>query len=69
MPLVSLTVIVRETALRNLARIRGEDKDLFIRTRHAIGGLADQPYPESAVAWAPQACTGCTRATSGSSTK
>jgi mRNA-degrading endonuclease RelE of RelBE toxin-antitoxin system len=48
---VSLTVIVRETALRNLARIRSEDKDLFTRTRRAISALADQPYPESAVAW------------------
>ena len=48
---MSLTVIFRETALRNLARIRGEDKDLFTRTRRAISALADQPYPESAVAW------------------
>jgi len=30
---MSLTVVVRETALRNLARIRGEDKDLFARAR------------------------------------
>ena len=28
---MSLTVVFRETALRNLARIRSEDKDLFIR--------------------------------------
>ena len=48
---MSLTVVVRETALRNLARIRGEDKDLFARARRAISALADQPYPESAVAW------------------
>jgi hypothetical protein len=66
---VSLTVIVRETALRNLARLRGEDKDLFTRTRRAISALADQPYPDSAVAWGATACTGYTRATSGSSTK
>jgi hypothetical protein len=33
---VSLTVVSRETALRNLARIRSEDKDLFARTRRAI---------------------------------
>jgi mRNA-degrading endonuclease RelE of RelBE toxin-antitoxin system len=33
---VSLTVVFRETALRNLARIRSEDKDLFARTRRAI---------------------------------
>jgi hypothetical protein len=48
---VSLTVVFRETALRNLARIRSEDKDLFIRTRRAVALLADQPYPEGAVAW------------------
>jgi mRNA-degrading endonuclease RelE of RelBE toxin-antitoxin system len=48
---VSLTVVFRETALRNLARIRGEDKDLFTRTRRAISALADQPYPPSTVAW------------------
>jgi mRNA-degrading endonuclease RelE of RelBE toxin-antitoxin system len=43
---MSLTVVVWETALRNLARIRGEDKDLFARARRAISALADQPYPE-----------------------
>jgi hypothetical protein len=43
---VSLTVVLRETALRTLARIRGEDKDLFTRTRRAISALAEQPYPE-----------------------
>ncbi|MGH3419455.1 MAG: type II toxin-antitoxin system RelE family toxin [Streptosporangiaceae bacterium] len=48
---MSLTVVFRETALRNLARIRSEDKDLFVRTRRAIASLADQPYPEDAVAW------------------
>jgi mRNA-degrading endonuclease RelE of RelBE toxin-antitoxin system len=48
---VSLTVVFRETALRNLARIRSEDKDLFVRTRRAIALLADQPYPEGAVGW------------------
>ena len=48
---MSLTVVFRETALRNLARIRSEDKDLFVGTRRAIGLLADQPYPEGAVAW------------------
>jgi hypothetical protein len=40
---VSLTVVFRETALRNLARIRGEDKDLFVRTRRTVALLADQP--------------------------
>jgi mRNA interferase RelE/StbE len=48
---VSLTVVFRETALRNLARIRSEDKDLFIQTRGAIALLADQPRPKGAVAW------------------
>jgi mRNA-degrading endonuclease RelE of RelBE toxin-antitoxin system len=48
---MSLTVVVRETALPNLARIRSEDKDLFTRTRRAISALADEPYPEGAVAW------------------
>jgi hypothetical protein len=66
---VSLTVVFRQTALRNLARIRGEDKDLFTRTRRAISALASEPYPEGAVAWGATACTGYMRATSGSSTK
>ena len=48
---MSLTVVLRETALRNLARIRREDKELFVRTRRAVALLADQPYPEGAVAW------------------
>lgn len=48
---MSLTVVIRETALRNLARIRGEDKDLFTQTRLAISALADEPYPHSTVAW------------------
>jgi mRNA-degrading endonuclease RelE of RelBE toxin-antitoxin system len=48
---VSLTVVFRETALRNLARIRSEDKELFGQTRQAVALLADQPCPEDAVAW------------------
>ena len=48
---MSLTVVFRETALRALARIRSEDKDAFTRTRHAIAALADQSYPDGAVAW------------------
>jgi mRNA-degrading endonuclease RelE of RelBE toxin-antitoxin system len=48
---VSLAVVFRETALRNLAHIRSTDKELFIRTRRAVALLADQPYPEDAVAW------------------
>jgi mRNA-degrading endonuclease RelE of RelBE toxin-antitoxin system len=47
---VSLTVVFRETALRNLARMRSEDKDLFVRTRRAVALLADEPYPAGAVA-------------------
>ena len=48
---MSLTVVFRETALRNLARIRSDDKEPFVRTRRAIALLADQPYPDDAVAW------------------
>lgn len=48
---MSLTVVFRETALRNMARIRSEDKELFVRTGRAIASLADRPYPEGAVAW------------------
>jgi mRNA-degrading endonuclease RelE of RelBE toxin-antitoxin system len=48
---VSLTVVFRETALRNLARLRSEDMDLFVRTRRAVALLADEPYPAGAVAW------------------
>jgi mRNA-degrading endonuclease RelE of RelBE toxin-antitoxin system len=46
-----MTVVFRETTLRNLARVRSEDKDLFARTRRAVASLADQPYPEGAVPW------------------
>jgi mRNA-degrading endonuclease RelE of RelBE toxin-antitoxin system len=48
---MSLTVVFRETALRTLARLRRQDKDLFTQTRQAITALADQPYPQNAVAW------------------
>jgi mRNA-degrading endonuclease RelE of RelBE toxin-antitoxin system len=44
-------VVFRETALGNLARMRGEDKDLFFRTRRTVALLADEPYPAGAVAW------------------
>ena len=50
---MTLTVVFRETALRNLARIRSEDKDLFVRTRRVVALLADQPYPEGVVAGVP----------------
>jgi hypothetical protein len=48
---MSLTVVFRQTALSNLARIRSEDQDLFGRTRRAVAFLADQPYPKNAVPW------------------
>jgi mRNA-degrading endonuclease RelE of RelBE toxin-antitoxin system len=48
---VNLTVIFRETALRNLARLRGEDKDTFAQVRGAITALADDLRPGGAVAW------------------
>lgn len=48
---MSLTVVFRETALRHLARVRSEDKDLFVRTRRAVALLADEPHPADAVAW------------------
>jgi hypothetical protein len=58
---VSLTVVFQETALRALARIRSEDKAVFARTRHAITALADQPHPDSAVAWEHAALQGAAR--------
>ena len=42
---MSLTVVFRQTALRGLARLRGQDTDLFTRTRQAISQLPDQPAP------------------------
>ena len=48
---MSLAVVFRETALRNLARLRREDKDLFLQARRAITSLADQPYPDNAFSW------------------
>jgi mRNA-degrading endonuclease RelE of RelBE toxin-antitoxin system len=48
---MSLTVIVQETALRALARIRAEDKDAFASIRRALTALAEQPHPDQAVAW------------------
>ena len=58
---MGLTVVFRETALRNLARLRGEDKDLFTRTRRAISALAGEPYSESAVAWGATGVYAATR--------
>ena len=48
---MSLTVVFREKALRALARMRSEDKDVFVRTRRAVALLAHEPYPAGAVAW------------------
>jgi mRNA interferase RelE/StbE len=48
---MTYTVVVQETAIRALARIRSEDKDAFARIRQAMSALADQPRPDAAVAW------------------
>ncbi len=51
---MSLTVVVQETALRALARIRAEDKEAFASIRRALAALAalaEQPHPDQAVAW------------------
>jgi hypothetical protein len=46
---MSLTVVVQETALRALARIRSEDREAFASIRQALAALADQPHPDQAV--------------------
>ena len=48
---MSFTVVVQETALRALARIRAEDKDAFASIRRALAALAEQPHPDEAVSW------------------
>jgi len=48
---MSLTVVVQETALRALARIRAEDPAAFPAIRQALVALAEQPRPDNAVAW------------------
>ena len=48
---MSFTVVVQETALRALARIRAEDKEVFTSVRRALAGPAEQPHPDEAVAW------------------
>jgi mRNA-degrading endonuclease RelE of RelBE toxin-antitoxin system len=48
---MTFTVVVQETALRAMARIRAEDKDVFAAIRRALAALAEQPHPEEAVAW------------------
>jgi hypothetical protein len=66
---VNLTVIFRETALRNLARLRGEDKDAFAQVRSAITALADDRRPVARSRGGQQASTACTRAVPGSCTR
>jgi hypothetical protein len=48
---VSLTVVVQETALRALARIRAENKEAFTSIGRALAALAEQPHPDQAMAW------------------
>jgi mRNA interferase RelE/StbE len=48
---MSLTVVVQDTVIRTLARIRSEDRDAFIRIRQALSLLADQPRPDGAMPW------------------
>lgn len=48
---MSLAVVFRETALRNLARIRGDDRAAFARVRDVIASLAEFPRPGGAVPW------------------
>jgi mRNA-degrading endonuclease RelE of RelBE toxin-antitoxin system len=48
---VSLAVVVQDTALRALARIRAEDKEAFASVKRALAALAEQPHPREAVAW------------------
>ena len=56
---MSLTVVVQETAIRALARIRSEDKDAFAQIRRAMSALADQPRPDAAVAGETAGSTAC----------
>ena len=48
---MSLTVVIRETALRTLAHVRSDDKEAFAEIRRTIAALADQPHPDGAIAW------------------
>jgi mRNA-degrading endonuclease RelE of RelBE toxin-antitoxin system len=48
---VSFTVVVQQTALRALARIRAEDREAFASIRRALAALAEQPRPDEAVPW------------------
>jgi hypothetical protein len=66
---VSLTVVFRETALRNLARIRSDDKDLFLRTRGPSPCWLISRIQRVRSRGALRGSTACTRATFGSCTK
>jgi len=48
---MSLTVVVQDTALRALARIRADDKEAFASIKRALATLAEQPHPDQAVPW------------------
>ena len=48
---MSFAVVVQETAVRELARIRAEDKEAFASIRRALTALAEQPHPPQAVGW------------------
>ena len=48
---MNLTVVVQETAVRAMARIRAEDKETFDSIRRTLAALAEQPRPDEAVAW------------------
>jgi mRNA-degrading endonuclease RelE of RelBE toxin-antitoxin system len=48
---MSFAVVVQETAVRALARIRAEDKEAFASIRRALTALAEQTHPDQAVAW------------------
>ena len=49
--MTGLTVVVQETALRALARIRSEDREAFALIKQVLSALADEPRPDQAVAW------------------
>ena len=48
---MSLTVVVQESAMRALARIRTEDQEAFAAIKRELAALAEQPHPDQAVAW------------------
>ncbi len=46
-----MTVVFREAALHALGHIRSDDKETFLQVRRTLAALADEPRPDSAVAW------------------